>query len=190
MNSTFDTHRDGTPGPSPGDVTVRPIRAADWERQRALRLEMLADTPIAFLERVETARARPDEYWIARCSEYSASTSGAHWVLDAGDRLVGTMGCFMDGARRVHIVSVYISPDYRGLGLLDRLLDQVFAWATKRTVTLLALTVARENVRAVDAYLRRGFVATGNTHPHPLYREITEMEMVRPVDNGNPLPPR
>jgi ribosomal protein S18 acetylase RimI-like enzyme len=47
----------------------------------------------------------------------------------------------------------------------------------------LVLEVAKENERAVAAYRRMGFTPTGHTHRHPLYPEITEMEMSRPVDH-------
>ena len=171
----------------PDPVVVRRIRRDDWPRQRALRLEMLADTPIAFGERVETARTRRDEYWIARNSEHVASTNSAQWVLDVGDRLVGTMACFEDGQGRVHVVSVYLSPTYRGAGYLDRLLEEVANWAYKRGVTTLVLTVAQENGRAVEAYRRRGFVETGHRHPHPLYGDVTEQEMTCPVDRIRPV---
>jgi ribosomal protein S18 acetylase RimI-like enzyme len=169
-------------GSPPDDVTLRRIRVDDWARQRSLRLEMLADTPIAYLESRANAAARPDADWMARVAERVASSTTAQWVLDAGDRFVGTMSCVLDEAGGVvHVVAVYLSPAYRGRGLLPRMLDEVARWATERGVTMLVLEVARENERAVAAYRRLGFVPTGHTHCHPLYPDITEMEMTRPV---------
>ena len=43
----------------PGGVVVRQVRPQDWEQLRSLRLEMLADTPLAYLERLEDARSKP-----------------------------------------------------------------------------------------------------------------------------------
>jgi GNAT superfamily N-acetyltransferase len=144
---------------------------------------MLADTPIAFGETLAAARARSDSSWVVRTAVDLGSSTSAHWVVEAGERLVGTMGCFADDSGRVHVVAVYLTPAYRGYGLLDRLLAEVAQWARERNVITLVLTVAKENARAVHAYVRRGFVPTGHTHPHPLYPEITEMEMTRPVDS-------
>ena len=171
-------------GNPPGNVVIRRIRADDWRRQRALRLEMLADTPMAYSETLARARARPDAYWQGRAAEQARSVTGAQWVVDVGDRLVGTMACFADASGRVHVVGVYLSPEYRGRGLLDSLFDAVRHWARERYVMTLVLRVARENDRAVRAYRRRGFVPTGLTNPHPLYAKITEMEMTRTVDCG------
>jgi GNAT superfamily N-acetyltransferase len=169
-------------GSSPDDVTLRRIRVDDWARQRSLRLEMLADTPIAYLESLDHAAARPDADWMARVAERVVSRTSAQWVADVGDRFVGTMSCVLDETGRVQVVAVYLTPAYRGRGLLARMLDEVVRWARERGVTTLELEVARENDRAVAAYRRLGFVPTGHTHRHPLYPEITEMEMARPVD--------
>jgi ribosomal protein S18 acetylase RimI-like enzyme len=174
---------ENTPSASPDHVTLRRIRAEDWARQRALRLEMLADTPIAYLESLHDAEGRSNSAWAAHIAERVASNTSAQWVLDIGDRLVGTMSCVLDDVDRVHVVAVYLSPAYRGRGLVDRMLDEVVQWARARGVTTLLLEVAQENDRAVAAYRRQGFVPTGHTHRHPLYPEITEVEMTRTLDH-------
>ncbi|MDP9239877.1 MAG: hypothetical protein M3O55_04455 [Actinomycetota bacterium] len=45
----------------------------------------------------------------------------------------------------------------------------------------LTLEVGIENRRALAAYRRLGFDPTGATRPHPLYSELTEIEMSRPA---------
>lgn len=182
MNSPPESTQDARHGNPAGNVVLRRIRADDWARQRALRLEMLADTPVAYLESLEAAEAQPDRVWIARAAERVASTTSAQWVIDAGDRLAGTMGCVLDADGRVVVVGVYLSPAYRGRGLLERMLAEVAQWARDRGITTLMLEVARENDRAVAAYRKLGFVPTGHTHAHPLYPDVTEVEMTRPVD--------
>jgi ribosomal protein S18 acetylase RimI-like enzyme len=163
------------------NMTVRRTRREDWAAYRALRLEMLADTPIAYAELLDSAKAHPREYWMDRIARRVASTSSAEWVVEHDGRLVGTLGCVDDEEGRAQIVAVYLAPRYRGLGLLDRLLAAAMDWARDRGLETLTLVVAQENERAVAAYRRRGFVATGRVHPHPLYPEITEEEMTRPL---------
>jgi ribosomal protein S18 acetylase RimI-like enzyme len=182
VDNTPETPAVADAGGSSDPVLLRRIRVGDWGHQRALRLEMLADTPIAYLESREHAEARPEAHWKSQLAERTASRTSAQWVLDAGDRFVGTMSCVRDEMGRVHVVGVYLAPAYRGRGLLRRMLDEVAEWARERGVTTLALEVAKENERAVAAYRRLGFTPTGHTHCHPLYPEITEMEMARPVD--------
>lgn len=165
-------------------IVLRRLRPEDWARQRDLRLEMLADTPIAYLEALETARARPDVYWEILIAGRVTATVSAQWVLDAGDRHVGTMSCVIEDDDSVQVVAVYLAPAYRGRGFLARMLAEVAEWAHRRGVTTLTLNVAQENGRAVEAYRKLGFVPTGRTFPHPLYPQITEVEMSRAVNDG------
>ncbi|MDQ1513892.1 MAG: hypothetical protein QOC59_1734, partial [Microbacteriaceae bacterium] len=48
--------------------TVRPTEEDDWQAVRALRLEMLQDTPIAYLETFEQALDRPEAHWRDRAT--------------------------------------------------------------------------------------------------------------------------
>jgi GNAT superfamily N-acetyltransferase len=145
---------------------------------------MLTDTPIAFGETLSAARALPDSAWMARTTALLDSPTSAQWVAETRGHLVGTMGCFLHSDGFAHVVCVYIAPAFRGTGLLDTLFAEAEQWARERNVTTISLTVAKENTRAVRAYARRGFVPSGHTHPHPLYPQITEMEMTRSVYCG------
>jgi ribosomal protein S18 acetylase RimI-like enzyme len=63
--------------------------------------------------------------------------------------------------------------------LLETLIEGIAAWSVEHGRPELVLEVARENPRAVAAYERLGFRATGESHPHELYPEITEVLMAR-----------
>jgi predicted GNAT family acetyltransferase len=148
---------------------------------RALRLEMLADTPIAYLETVDQAEMRPAESWSKRAALRAAGDREATFLAESAGRIVASAGGMTDERDRTIIVAVYITPAYRGTGLIGRLVEEIAAWSLAAGRTELALEVARENPRAVAAYARLGFVATGATTPHPLYSDVTEQEMVRPA---------
>lgn len=158
---------------------VRPSVESDWPAYRALRLEMLADTPLAFLETLETARAHPEEHWRRRAANASTS-SRLFAAVDDGGRWLGTMGGFhATGARDPHLVGVYVTPAFRGRehGMTDALLDAVIGWARPRSGRLL-LEVHEHNPAAIRYYERRGFAFTGRTVPYPLDRSTIEREMV------------
>jgi ribosomal protein S18 acetylase RimI-like enzyme len=170
--------------PVPQPVEVRALTSADDPAQlRELRLEMLADTPLAYLERVEDARRHPPAYWTDRIRRYAAGGDRALYVAEAPDGTwVGQAGGWLDRTGLAYLVSVYVRPGHRGSGLLERLTTPVFDWARERGSTEIRLEVARENGRAVTAYRRLGFVPTGRTQPHPLYPgESVEIEMSRPL---------
>jgi GNAT superfamily N-acetyltransferase len=161
---------------------VRASTVDDWEAYRALRFEMLADAPIAFLETLEQAKQHPDEHWRRRASNTSGTTTLFAAVAEDG-RWLGSMGGYQAaGARDPYLVGVYVTPAFRGRehGMTDALLDAVIAWAQGRADRLL-LEVHEDNEPAIRSYLRRGFVFTGRTQPYPLDRTANEREMALPL---------
>ena len=157
--------------------SVREVEERDWVRLRALRLEMLADTPIAYLETLTTAEAHPVSHWqrLAR-----GRPGGTKLVGELEDgRWVGTMtGIIAEGTPT--LVAVYVSPSVRGTaaGVTDALLAGIERWAVQHGDQL-RLEVNELNGRAVEAYRRRGFVLTGRTTPYPLDPPSLELEMVK-----------
>lgn len=148
-------------------VLVRRVSPADGPLLRALRLEALADTPIAYLETLEAATALPDGAWTARAVR-GAVGGDSHQVLALdGARPVATTVVFQD-ADAAWLAAVYVTPSHRGTGLLARLLAPCAAWARERGATELRLEVHEDNPRAAAAYARLGFVATGERRPYPL----------------------
>jgi GNAT superfamily N-acetyltransferase len=159
--------------------TVREVEERDWVRLRALRLEMLADTPIAYLETLETAEAHPTSHWKRNAR---GRPGGLKLVAELEDgRWVGTMtGIIAEGVPT--LVAVYVAPDVRGAaaGVTDGLLAAIERWAAQHGDQL-RLEVNELNGRAVEAYRRRGFVLTGRTTPYPLDPPSLELEMVKPL---------
>jgi predicted GNAT family acetyltransferase len=153
---------------------------------RALRLEMLADTPIAYVETVADAQARPEAYWSDRALLQSQGCTQARFLAEVGSSVIGAVGGFADEGRTV-VFGVYVAPAYRGTGLLARFVDAVAAWSLQCGRSELLLEVARENPRALAAYTKLGFTPTGVTRPHPLYPDVTELELARPADWPTPV---
>lgn len=164
-------------------ITIRPIVEADWSQYRALRLRMLEEIPLAFGERLESARILPESGWRARTRTRPSGTSIRFVATDnATGTWLGTMGGFLspeDGNRAV-LVGVYVIPGYRGSapGVTDALLAAVERWALMFGDTLM-LHVHELNPRAVAAYEKRGFVATGTRIPYPMDTSQYELEMVK-----------
>jgi ribosomal protein S18 acetylase RimI-like enzyme len=149
---------------------------------KAQRIEMLADTPIAYGETVVQAEARPDEHWRDRAaSQEQGGVMTKLLAFTESGELAGAAGGWADetGAPRTFVVGVYIAPAYRGRGLLATLVQRIAEWSIEHGRPGLVLEVARENPRAVAAYEKLGFTATGESRPHELYPEITELVMVR-----------
>jgi GNAT superfamily N-acetyltransferase len=161
--------------------TVHRVTPADAARMRALRLEMLADSPLAFLETLAQAAARPHEDYRRRIIQAATGRELAQFVADPGGRLVGHAGgTVLPEEPGVTVVfAVYITPARRGSGVLDDLVEAVAEWSRAVGRPELMLEVVVGNDRAVRAYQRLGFVDTGLRVPHPVIPALTELQMRR-----------
>ncbi|WP_091198738.1 GNAT family N-acetyltransferase [Micromonospora narathiwatensis] len=168
---------------TPRTANIRRARPEDAARMRALRLEMLADSPLAFLETVAEAAARPHAGYAARIAAVATGTEVAQFLADPGGRLVGHAGGSVapdePGLTVVH--AVYVTPAWRGTGLVGALLDEVAAWSRACGRPELMLEVVVGNERACRAYQKLGFVDTGVRVPHPRIPALRELQMRRPA---------
>jgi RimJ/RimL family protein N-acetyltransferase len=162
-------------------ATVRRVCPEDAARVRALRLEMLADTPLAFLERIDKAVARPHGEFQERITQRATGPDSAQFIAERDGRLVGQAGAWAppgtDGLTMVF--AVYITPRARGTGILGQLVEAIARWSREHGRPLLGLEVIVGNERAIRAYERLGFTDTGQRAPHPTLPFLTEQLMTR-----------
>ena len=137
-------------------MRVEKLEADDWRVWRDLRLEGLQDTPIGFLETYEESVGRSDEEWRSRIA--SPPRPGIHVAAYDGDRPVGIAGGFRDPGGTPILFGVYVTPTARGGEVLAALVERVAAWAAPDP---LVLEVHEDNPRAHRAYVKLGFVETG-----------------------------
>lgn len=175
-------------------LTVHRVTPEDAARMRALRLEMLADSPLAFLETLAQAAARPHADYRRRIVQASAGGQLAQFVADPGSgpgggpggpgrggRLIGHAGgtVLPEEAAATVVFAVYITPAHRGRGVLAALMDAVAEWSLSLGRRELMLEVVVGNDRAVRAYERLGFEDTGVRVPHPVLAGLHELQMRR-----------
>ncbi|MEU7903190.1 GNAT family N-acetyltransferase [Actinoplanes sp. NPDC049118] len=162
-------------------ITVHRVTPGDTARMRALRLEMLADSPLAFLETLAQAAARPHADYRRRIVQASSGSQLAQFVADPGGRLIGHAGgtVLPEEPDATVIFAVYITPAYRGRGVLPELIEAVAQWSLAIGRTELMLEVVVGNDRAVRAYERLGFSDVGKRVPHPVIPALTELQMRR-----------
>ncbi|WP_426302234.1 GNAT family N-acetyltransferase [Arthrobacter sp. R-11] len=155
---------------------IRRLGREDWELLRAVRLEMLADSPLAYLETLSAARRQTDTQWQERAAMMSSGTN-ITLLADGGPedpRVRGLMRVVpkelqeREQPRRAILLSVYVAPAYRGLGLAEELLEEACRVASAELgVAVLELGVHEDNERAKAFYLRHGFGFTGESRPFP-----------------------
>ena len=165
-------------GLPPARPHVRRIRGRDWQQLRALRLEALGDTPLAFLELHAEAALRDDGSWRRRAEGSATGSDSAMFVAsEASGEWIGMLGVYRDTPDEAQVVSVYVAPRARGHGVLDALLDQAQQWARSVGLDRLRLLVHEDNSRARTAYERLGFTPTGRSFPCSLDQTRAEHEL-------------
>lgn len=166
------------------DVTIRRTRELDWEEYRGLRLEMLADTPLAFGETLASAQRCGEAEWRMRSARGEASDRVLVAAIEnSTGRWVGTMGGFVASGPDVVgplLVGVYVTPDFRGRshGVAAAMLHEIEEWAAG-VGRMLHLHVHEDNARALAFYEREGYRKTGKTEPYVLDPRQRELEMVK-----------
>jgi len=165
--------------------TIR-ITEEHWEPMRDLRLEMLADTPIAYVETLEEAQQLDEQEWRFRARRCAEPNSIGLAAVGEDGTWVGTMSAYLNDEGVAFLVGVYVSPGARGTGVADRLLDEIEDWLVDDTSThVLTLEVHENNDRAQAFYRRRGYLPTGETVPYPLNHNQSEIVMVKVLTSRN-----
>jgi GNAT superfamily N-acetyltransferase len=163
-------------------ISVRRTTADDWERLRAVRLQALQDTPIAYLQTYERALELGEDDWREYASRGQATNRTTVVAVDDDTgEFVGMMGGAVDrSGGSPYLVAVFVAPGYRGKsrGVTDLLLAAVEDWARAHGDTL-QLDVHEDNERAKRYYESRGFVFTGRSIPYPLDQSRRELNMVK-----------
>ena len=164
---------------------VHRVTLDDAARMRALRLEMLADSPLAFLETLAQAAARPHEAFRQRVAQAARGGGLAQFVADPGGRarLIGHAGgtVLPEEPDVTVIFAVYVTAEHRGGKVLAELVEAVAAWSRANGRDRLMLEVVAGNARAVRAYEKLGFEDTGERVPHPVLPALTELRMRRRI---------
>jgi ribosomal protein S18 acetylase RimI-like enzyme len=141
-------------------VDIRRLGADDWPTWRELRLAALAEAPHAFGSRLADWQGDGDreDRWRGRLS-----IPGAHDIVAVLDDVPVGMasGVPTADADVVELISMWVAPAARGVGVADALMVDVERWARSTGARVLRLSVAPDNRAAIRLYRRNGFVDTG-----------------------------
>ncbi|MEP7023975.1 MAG: GNAT family N-acetyltransferase [Actinomycetota bacterium] len=154
-------------------VRVSQLEPDDWAALRQIRLEALAGAPYAFSSTLADETGMTQEQWRARITR---SPSFIAWRDGEPVGLVGGFGRPPAaepagsepggsgpgaGHRDWHLVSMWVSPQARGTGVAEQLVEAVCASARADGAARLTLWATEVNARARAFYQRMGFLPTG-----------------------------
>ena len=160
-------------------VMVRAAAMEDWRVLRDIRLDALRDAPNAFGSTYAEQAASVEGDWRRRISR--GGTFFAYIPEVNGTEPAGLVGGFQEEPGTVELVSLWVRPQARGLGVGEALVAAVIDWARARNATSVHLWLTETNQHARMLYQRCGFSPTDERQPLPSKSDLTEVGMIRPL---------
>lgn len=136
-------------------ISVRRAVSDDWAAMRAIRLRSLTEAPLAFGSTLAREQDLTNESWRRRIE-----SAMAFLAFESGE-VVGTATGLVENVDDVHLVAMFVLERTRGRGCAALLIDAVVAAAGEVGCRRVVLDVAAPNDAARRAYVRYGFVWTG-----------------------------
>jgi ribosomal protein S18 acetylase RimI-like enzyme len=163
-------------------ISLKRITPADVTLFRIVRLRALQDTPSAFSATYAEECRLADTDWISRIAQWSGSASTTYIAMEA-DAACGIAGGYLEQSdrSRAHLVSMWVAPSHRRLGIGAKLVDAIIDWARGQNARTLELIVTSNNDVAINFYTRLGFTFTGKTSPYRNDPALTDQEMIRTI---------
>jgi GNAT superfamily N-acetyltransferase len=135
---------------------------------KRVRLTALADSPTAFGSTYDEEAERPDEFWEERARRGAEGDDWITFFAVLNDEVVGLVGgLFSHDSAVVEIVSMWVSPTSRRLGIARSLTFAVVQWARSASANAVDLWVTVGNAPARGLYESIGFRDTDDVQPLP-----------------------
>lgn len=155
------------------DIVIERLGPDDGERLRAIRLRALRDTPEAFGSSYERESPFLPDKWAERLKNQES-----RWMVATADGADVGLVCGKAEEGRMHLVSMWVAPEARGVGVGARLVDATVDWAREYGAEEVELWAVDQNDAARTLYARKGFTPSGRTMALPSHPHLTESHYV------------
>jgi ribosomal protein S18 acetylase RimI-like enzyme len=142
-------------------MQIRLTSADDWQKLKSIRLASLKKSPNTFGWSYALAAKLTDDEWKERASGLSYPK---FFLAFENEKPVGIIGCVIE-KQECCLISMWVEPSSRRLGIAKLLMDELFAHAKKSGYNKVSLMVAPKNKLACQLYSKRGFVFVDVTEP-------------------------
>lgn len=146
--------------PTSRRVEIQLLRPDQWELHKALRLAALADAPYAFITQLADVVARPDQEWVELTQRRVSDLNGVTYFAMIEDVACGMAACILS-EMGAEMLSVWVAPGCRRLGVGHAFVDYACRWASERGANGLIVGVYADNHDAIAFYRSVGFQLTG-----------------------------
>lgn len=144
------------------NISIHRLLPSEWRRYKTIQLEALKQDPQSFGASFKKWKDFSDEKWQERPSnpdsiiflalneEEPIGLTGIHFEKENGDRVA-------------HIWGMYVSPDFRSLGIGKSLMEAALEAVKENQVNKATLMVNSEELPAIRLYEKMGFDNRGTT---------------------------
>ncbi|MDO5646092.1 MAG: GNAT family N-acetyltransferase [Dermabacter sp.] len=164
-------------------MTVQTVRESDWEALKELRLGMLSDAPDAYKADPATALRLSESDWRAFASRTNLFVFAKR--LPDGEVMGGAsiqpVGSPADTPSIALVTSVFVRPEFRGHGVVDRLFEALDTLAMGLGRSRIRLEVSSAALESLARFEALGFRTTGAERPMPGSDEIRLIAAERDV---------
>jgi GNAT superfamily N-acetyltransferase len=158
-------------------IVVRAATMEEWRVLRDIRLAALRDAPNAFGSTYAKQAALVEADWRHRISR---GKTFFPYIPDVnGTEPQGLVGSLQEQPGTVELVSLWVRPHARGLGVGKALVNAVINWSKAMSAASVHLWLTEGNQHALMLYERCGFALTGERQPLPSKPDLTEIGMIR-----------
>jgi len=145
-----------------------------------IRLRALQDSPTAFSSTYAEEFKLSDADWLTRASQWGGVNSVAYLAMATGNAVGIAAGVGdRNDYQRANLMSMWVAPAQRRLGIGRMLVDAVAAWARAQDMLYLCLMVTSNNDHAMRFYQSLGFALTGRNEPYRNDQALLNLEMHR-----------
>ena len=161
-------------------IKLEPIGPTNAPVFKNIRLRALQDAPTAFSSTYAQESKLTDADWLQRTSQWNSVHSVAYLAMDGGNAVGIAAGVFdSNDPTSANLMSMWVAPAQRRLGIGRMLVDAVAAWARGRNMLHLGLMVTSNNDHALQFYQSLGFALTGRSDTYRNDPTLREYEMRR-----------
>ncbi len=163
-------------------IAIELISARNAPIFKDIRLRALQDSPTAFSSTFAEESKLTGADWMKRAVQWSDAKSIGYLALDDCAAVGMAAGILNPNEpSRVDLVSMWVAPTHRRLGIGRTLVEAIVAWTRTQHVRILLLLVTSNNDTAINFYQCLGFSLTGKTEPYRNDPALLNYEMRRSI---------
>ena len=142
-------------------ISIRRIQKHQVPLYRTIRLNALRNDQDAFETRYEDAIKRTESYWEDLVYAFAESSEKCCFIAFDDEKPIGLISFYKyENESAGEIIQVWINKDYRGLGIIQQLMDGIFLWIKNHGISSVYAYVKETNLRAIKCYANYGFMRT------------------------------